>query len=65
MATTRDTMEPNETDETSQVFDKCALHEDKLMEIYCHTCRKTMCLSCMFANHRTHDCAELEMVNSR
>jgi hypothetical protein len=42
----------------------CTEHEDKVLEIYCETCKELCCLQCMFSNHlkQNHSCVAVTEV---
>ena len=35
----------------------CEEHKDKLLELYCKTCKKVICLLCVLVTHKQHDYA--------
>jgi len=40
----------------SASMDRCDLHTDKQLEVYCKGCRKAICLTCSVETpHHTHD----------
>ena len=42
----------------------CNKHEDKVLEIYCETCKELCCIHCMFSNHlkQNHSCGAVNEV---
>ncbi|XP_041352760.1 tripartite motif-containing protein 45-like [Gigantopelta aegis] len=34
----------------------CPKHSDKVLEYFCETCDKTVCVSCISSKHRSHEC---------
>jgi len=40
----------------------CDKHKDKQLELYCHDCNENMCLTCLLANHKTHNYVEIPEV---
>ena len=42
----------------------CNKHEDKVLEIYCETCKELCCIHCMFSNHlkQNHTCGAVNEV---
>ena len=42
----------------------CMKHEDKILEIYCETCKELCCIHCMFSNHlkQNHSCVAVSEV---
>ena len=40
----------------------CKEHKDKLLELYCKTCKKVICFLCALVTHKTHDYAEIKEV---
>ncbi len=46
--------------EPSQEFiSKCSKHTGKDLVLYCETCKKLICITCIAKNHRTHPAIEL------
>ena len=47
----------------SSSFDRCDMHVDKQLEVYCKICRKAMCLLCSVETpHQTHDRIQVDTV---
>ena len=42
----------------------CNEHKDKLLELYCKTCRKAICFICALLTHKQHDCAVISEVRA-
>ncbi len=42
----------------------CTKHEDKVLEIYCETCKELCCIRCMFSIHtkQNHSCVEVNEI---
>ena len=42
----------------------CEEHKDKLLELYCKTCKKVICLLCALVTHKQHDYAVVSEVRA-
>ena len=42
----------------------CNKHKDKLLELYCKTCKKAICFLCALLTHKQHDCAVISEVRA-
>ena len=44
----------------NQPYPPCNRHPHQLIDLYCRTCNIPICTTCNHANHKGHDCCELE-----
>jgi len=43
-------------------LDRCDKHDERSLQLYCNTCRKTVCVACSVdATHRAHDKDEVRI----
>ena len=44
-------------------LDQCGKHTERSLELYCNTCRRTVCVACSVdGTHRTHDRDEVSPI---